>query len=90
MERFDATPAVVVQSGSGVAVPATAAGVSSTVAVTFPAAYPTPPRFVDVMPRDARLTPGVTTITATGFSVTFGNWSPADAVAGTFSWQATP
>lgn len=86
---WDATPAAGVQTGKGVAIAALAMDAVTTIAVTFPQEYAAPP-VVEVTPFNARLSWGHASVTTTGFSVSFANWSSAACPGTTFDWVAHP
>lgn len=89
MKRANLRPAAGIQTGLGVSIPTIASGSSVTIAVTFPQAYASPP-WVGSTPRNSRLNASNTSVSATGFSATFSNWSPGSMPGTTFDWAAIP
>ncbi len=84
-----ALPATGLQIGKGVSVGSIASGASPTIAVTFPVAYATATNLkVDVIPFNSRLTPGLASLSATGFTVALSNWSTGNMAGTTFDWSA--
>lgn len=89
---WDGTPAAGTQTGKGVAIPAINTGANASVAVTFPQTYANPPVVQVQVVGTSRLTAGMVSasVTTTGFTVNFGNWSGANVGATAFDWIAEP
>lgn len=92
MSRFRAAPAGGRQTGKGVTIPAIVNGANTNVAVTFPQAYVNPPVVEISIIGTSRLNWGMVagSVTITGFTVNFGNFSGANVGATSFDWVAVP
>jgi hypothetical protein len=86
-----ATPFAVAQGTGSIA--GIGAGSSANVTLTFPTGRFTVAPFVYAIPGSSRLTPGFSSISTTGATINWGNWSTGAAGSTTFNWfavQMTP
>lgn len=74
--------------GQGTVASSIGSGSSGNVNITFPTGRFTATPFLYVNPFSSRLTPSISTITSSGATVNFGNWSTGAAPATTFDWVA--
>lgn len=76
------------RSAGTVAVPVLAAGATTTVSITFPAARFTVAPIMNFDSGDGRVTVGSKAVTATGATITLCNYTAAASAAATGQWQA--